>query len=186
VLAAVLLVAAVPLFLLLAVLSLFLIGRPVFYRCRRLGMGGKEFTLYKFRTMKGGEKIILSPAQEKEWRLYGKILSDDRVTPWGRLLRRSSLDELPQLFNVVRGEMALVGPRPIVREEKVFCGRFCDRILSVKPGITGLWQVLGRNLVTYRRRNAINLWYVRHRSWELDIRIILKTFGAVISCRGAF
>ena len=128
----------------------------------------------------------MTPEQQEEWQSFGKLKVDPRVTRFGHFLRRFSLDELPQLWNVVRGEMALVGPRPIVDFEDVIYGRFSGRIHSVKPGITGLWQVSGRNQLTYRRRIAINLYYVRHRSPKLDLWILLRTFDAVFGGRGAF
>ena len=182
-----LLLAALPLFAALFLLSLICSGRPVFYGSRRLGQGRKLFVLYKFRTMEEAfSPPSLAPEQQTEWHLYAKLRSDGRVTRWGRWLRRTSLDELPQLWNVVRGEMDLVGPRPIVPEEEVLCGRYSHFIHSVKPGITGLWQVSGRNLLTYRRRNAINVCYVRRRSWKLDLLILFRTFGAVIGGRGAY
>ncbi|MBQ7206471.1 MAG: sugar transferase [Lentisphaeria bacterium] len=178
--------AALPLLSALCLFSLICSGRPVIYRSRRLGLGRRMFVLYKFRTMENCAPPFLGPEQREEWHLYAKLRFDDRVTRWGHWLRRSSLDELPQLLNVIRGEMNLVGPRPIVPEEEVLCGRHSLRIHTVKPGITGLWQVSGRNLVPYRRRNAINLYYVRHRSWKLDLLILLRTFGAVIGGRGAY
>ena len=153
-----LLLAALPLFAALFLLSLICSGRPVFYGSRRLGQGRKLFVLYKFRTMEERSPRPLAPEQLEEWHLYAKLRTDGRVTRWGHGLRRSSLDELPQLWNVVRGEMNLVGPRPIVPEEEVLCGRHSPFIHTVKPGITGLWQVSGRNLLTYRRRNAINVY----------------------------
>ena len=178
--------AALPLFAALFLLSLICSGRPVLYRSRRLGLGRKPFVLYKFRTMENCAPHFPAPERQEEWRLYAKLRTDERVTRWGHHLRRMSLDELPQLWNVIRGEMALVGPRPIVPEEEVLCGRHSPFIHTVKPGITGLWQVSGRNLLTYRRRNAINVYYVRHRSWKLDLLILLRTFGAVVGGRGAY
>ena len=187
ILAVFLLPAALPLFAVLFLLSLICSGRPVIYRSRRLGLGRRTFVLYKFRTMEENRPLqSLAPEQQEEWRRYAKLRSDERVTRWGHRLRRTSLDELPQLWNVIRGEMNLVGPRPIVPEEEVLCGRYSPLIHTVKPGITGLWQVSGRNLLTYRRRNAINVYYVRHRSWKLDLLILLRTFGAVIGGRGAY
>lgn len=186
ILAALMLAAFFPLFVMIALLTAICSGRPVFYRDRRLGMNMEMFTLLKFRTMNGDDLGELTPEQQEEWAKYGKLRDDGRMTRWGRLLRHSSLDELPQLCNVVRGEMALVGPRPIKEYEDRLYGDFSPLIHSVKPGITGLWQVSGRNLVAYHRRIAMNIYYVRNRSWKLDMWILFKTVWAVLSGRGAF
>ena len=186
ILAALLLILLLPLLLLLAVLYAFY-GGGVIFRMIRIGRYGKKFVLYKFRTMKKDSELVLTPEQQKEWAQFGKLRDDDRLLPGiGHFMRRLSLDELPQLWNVVRGEMALVGPRPIVDSELSIYGRYGRKIHSVKPGITGLWQVSGRNLLTYRRRIAINLYYVRHRSLKLDMWIIYRTVWAVLGGRGAF
>ena len=186
VLAAILLVLILPLLLLIWLLYLVVYGGGAIYRGLRIGRNQKRFVLYKFRTMKDAE-LVLSPEQQEEWNKYGKLRHDARLLPGlGHFMRRFSLDELPQLWNVVRGEMALVGPRPIIDAELEIYGRYARRIHSVKPGITGLWQVSGRNLLTYRRRIAINLYYVRHRSPKLDLWIMCRTVGAVLGGRGAF
>ena len=101
-------------------------------------------------------------------------------------MRRFSLDELPQLWNVLKGDMALIGPRPIISKEDQIYGHYSDKLHSIRPGLTGLWQVSGRCLTTYRRRIAINMYYVRHRSWILDLWILWRTIGAVIGGKGAF
>lgn len=187
VLAAMLLVLASPLMLLIALLYLLLYGGGIIFRMPRIGRNEKTFTLYKFRTMKKNCQLTLTPEQHEEWKKYGKLRKDNRLLPGlGRIMRRLSLDELPQLWNVVRGEMALVGPRPIVDSELAIYGKYAKLIHSVKPGITGLWQVSGRNLLSYHRRVAINLYYVRHRSTKLDMWIIYRTVWAVIGGRGAF
>lgn len=187
VLAAILLLLLSPLMLLIALLYILLYGGGIIFRMPRIGRNERTFTLYKFRTMKKNCKLTLTPEQHEEWKKYGKLQNDTRLLPGlGRIMRRFSLDELPQLWNVVRGEMALVGPRPIIDAEKAIYGKYCPRIHSVKPGITGLWQVSGRNLLTYHRRVAINLYYVRHRSFKLDMWIIYRTVWAVLGGRGAF
>lgn len=186
VLAAVLLILLLPLLLLIVLLYVLSYGGRAFFRMPRIGQYEKPFVLYKFRTMQESG-MVLSPRQLAEWEQFGKLQSDCRVLPGiGHLLRRFSLDELPQLWNVVRGEMALVGPRPIIDAEKVFYGRYSKRIHSVKPGITGLWQVSGRNLLPYHRRLVLNLYYVRHRSLKLDLWILYRTVWAVVGGRGAF
>ena len=184
-LAAVLLVLLFPLLLLVAAGCWISLG-TILYRGRRLGYRKKKFVMYKFRTMREEEPSLTTPEQQIEWEQFGKLSCDPRVTGFGHFLRRFSLDELPQLWNVVRGDMALVGPRPIIDAEDVIYGRNSDRIHSVLPGITGLWQVSGRNTLTYCRRIAINRWYVRHRSLRLDLWIICRTFRAVFGGRGAF
>lgn len=186
VLAAIMLLCALPLLLLVALGCLLFSKLPVFFCSERIGLDKKKFVLYKFCTMKESPNDFMTPEQQQEWADFGKLQKDDRVTGFGRFLRHYSLDELPQLWNVVRGDMALVGPRPIVDAEDAIYGRYSDRIHSVKPGITGLWQVSGRNLVRYRRRIAINCYYARHRSLKLDLWIMYRTVGAVISGRGAF
>ena len=186
VLAAVMLLFALPLMLLIALGCVLFSKLPVFFRDERIGLGKKKFVLYKFCTMKESSPDFMTPEQQREWAQFGKLKDDNRVTGFGRFLRHYSLDELPQLWNVVRGDMALVGPRPIVDAEDAIYGRYSDRIHSVKPGITGLWQVSGRNLIDYRRRIAINCYYARHRSPKLDLWIMYRTVWAVISGRGAF
>lgn len=150
-------------------------GFPIFYREQRLGRRKKRFMIAKFRSM------VVTTEKIRE-----KSRADPRITGFGRILRRFSLDELPQLWNVIHGDMLLVGPRPIVDEEDPLYGKYSAEIHSVKPGISGLWQVSGRNLTTFRRRKAINVYYVRHKSWKLDLWILYKTVWAIIGGKGAF
>jgi len=184
-LAAAMLILVFPLLLLIA-LGCWISCGVALYSCTRIGYRKKHFTLYKFKTMQGDKLILETAEQQREWKLFGKLRKDPRVTGFGVLLRRFSLDELPQLWNVVLGDMALVGPRPIIDAEDAIYGRYSDRIHSVMPGITGLWQVSGRNTLTYRRRIVINNYYVRNRSLRLDLWIIWRTVWAVIGGRGAF
>lgn len=170
-----LLAVLAPLILGIALLLPIFSGFPVFFRGRRLGWKKRPFMIAKFRSM-----IVATE------RIREKSRDDPRITGFGRILRRFSLDELPQLWNVIQGDMLLVGPRPIVDEEDILYGKYSGEIHSVKPGITGLWQVSGRNLTTFRRRKAINIYYVRHKSWQLDLWILQKTVWAVISGKGAF
>ncbi len=150
------------------------------------------FKLFKFSTMGNwtpeefAEYLQSHPAQYKEWRSCGKLKNDPRITKIGYFMRRSSLDELPQIINILCGEMSLIGPRPIMKFENKIYGRYSSVIHSVKPGLTGLWQVSGRNLISYHRRIAINLYYIKHRSLKLDLWILYKTIGAVFSGKGAF
>jgi Undecaprenyl-phosphate galactose phosphotransferase WbaP len=165
---------------------------PIIYAHRRIGQGGKLFGCFKFRTMVPNADNVLyellerNPALKAEWLRDHKLRDDPRVTRIGSLLRRTSLDELPQLWNVLRGDMSMVGPRPIVREELLRYGRNTSVLLSVKPGITGLWQVSGRNNTDYRRRVAIDVYYVRNQSIALDVYILLKTVRVVLGRDGAY
>lgn len=178
---------ASPVLVLTIIVIRILYGSPVFYTDSRLGKNRIPFLCIKFRTMCCSNHIRSLTEQETfELKNYGKIRKDCRVTKFGYFLRRFSLDELPQLWNVVKGDMALIGPRPIVSKEDRIYGRYGDRLHSILPGLTGLWQVSGRCLTTYHRRIAINLYYVRHRSWRLNLWILWRTIGAVIGGKGAF
>lgn len=183
-----------PLFLLLAVLVKLSSRGSVFYRQRRIGRGYKGFGCLKFRTMRRDADRVLAALLEADPKLRAeferdhKLKRDPRITPLGKFLRRSSLDELPQFINVLRGEMSVVGPRPIVWDELRRYGRNMDEVLSVRPGLTGLWQVSGRNNLTYRTRVRLDLTYVRQRNFWLDLGIVLRTIGVVLlpMDRGAY
>lgn len=161
---------------------------PVFYRRRVVGLGGKLFDAFKFRTMVVNAEAILeqNPALKEAFRQNYKLRDDPRVTRVGRILRRWSLDELPQLFNVLRGEMSLVGPRMLTPEEIARYGRWALNLLTVKPGITGLWQVSGRADLPYSERVRLDLFYIRNYSLWLDLAILAQTIPAVIRKRGAY
>jgi len=167
-------------------------GGPVIYRHRRVGRDGRTFECFKFRTMvrdadrKLRELLEQCPELRAEWLRDHKLRNDPRITALGRFLRRTSLDELPQLWNVIRGEMSLVGPRPVVREELLRYGRCCWVYLSARPGITGLWQVTGRNDTDYRRRVVLDVYYVRKQNLLLDFYILLKTTRVVLGGGGAY
>lgn len=164
---------------------------PVIFRQARIGQNGQEFGCYKFRTMRIDAEPHLArllethPELRREWASNQKLARDPRITPIGRILRHCSVDELPQLINVLRGEMSLVGPRPIVRSEVPRYGRYITSYMSVRPGLTGIWQVTGRNDTTYRRRVAADVLYSRRKSLWLDFRILLMTIPAVITGRGS-
>jgi lipopolysaccharide/colanic/teichoic acid biosynthesis glycosyltransferase len=155
---------------------------------RRVGHLGHEFPMLKLRTMAHGaiDRPLDEPSPAPGEVFTAKMPDDPRVTPIGRVLRRSSIDELPQLLNVLAGQMSLVGPRPALPEEVARYPHSWQRRLAVKPGMTGLWQVSGRSDVPPRRRTAIDRYYVRHRSLALDCQIILRTFVATVSMRGAW
>lgn len=167
-------------------------GGPVLYGHTRIGRGGHAFKCLKFRTMHvNGDQLLArlladNPAALAEWQRDHKLRSDPRVTRMGALLRKTSLDELPQLFNVLSGAMSIVGPRPIVQAEAFRYGRYFQAYCQVRPGITGLWQISGRSSTTYRRRVACDVAYVRSRSTLTDMRIIVKTIPAVCFTRGAY
>lgn len=183
-----------PLFLLLAVLVKLSSPGPVFYVQKRVGRGYRNFGCIKFRTMRPDADAVLaqvlerSPEMRAEFERDFKLRNDPRITPIGRFLRRSSLDELPQFLNVLRGEMSVVGPRPIVNKEIGRYGDYMDEVLAVRPGLTGLWQVSGRNNLSYPKRVRLDLAYARGRSFLLDLAIILRTFGVLLlpMDRGAY
>jgi Undecaprenyl-phosphate galactose phosphotransferase WbaP len=167
-------------------------GGEVIYRHRRVGRDGRMFECLKFRTMVPNADQVLRELLENnlelkaEWIRDHKLRNDPRITRIGRFLRRTSLDELPQLWNVLRGEMSLVGPRPVVREELLRYGRNIRTYLAAKPGITGLWQVTGRNDTDYRRRVVLDTYYVRNQNLLLDLYILLKTTLVVLEGSGAY
>jgi len=167
-------------------------GGDVFFPHERVGLNGRSFRCYKFRTMVPDAeqrlKALLDSdsALAAEWQEVRKLRNDPRITPIGRFLRRTSLDELPQIWNVLVGEMSLVGPRPIVRDELHRYGRNLGTYLGAKPGLTGLWQVTGRSDASYRRRVAMDVYYARNRSLLLDLSILLKTVRVVVAGNGAY
>ena len=188
------LILGCPLLLLVAALVRFSSPGPIFYVQRRIGRGYQHFGCIKFRTMRVDADVyldtILSQSSElrAEFERDFKLRNDPRITPIGRLLRRSSLDELPQFLNILRGEMSVVGPRPIVDRELRRYGPYMNEVLSVRPGLTGLWQVSGRNNLAYTRRVRLDLTYVRGRSVSLDLIIILRTISVLLlpADRGAY
>jgi len=166
-------------------------GRVIFAH-RRVGRAGKKFPCYKFQTMQPWtdeqfKKFLAdNPDAKREWDESFKLTNDPRVTKLGNFLRRTSLDELPQLWNVIRGEMSLVGPRPIVQAEVVRYGKNIREYYMVLPGITGMWQVSGRSDTTYPERVAMDTWYVRNWSVWIDLMYLFKTVKAVLQSRGAY
>ncbi|MEJ2459125.1 MAG: sugar transferase [Novosphingobium sp.] len=181
-----------PLILILTVLVFVTDPGPVIFAHRRIGNGGKHFYCLKFRSMAvdAEQRLAHLLATDEnariEWARDHKLRDDPRVTPLGAFLRKTSLDELPQLFNVLRGEMSLVGPRPIVDAERTRYGRYLADYCRVRPGITGLWQVSGRNDVSYRRRVALDVVYSRSRSLAFDAKILAYTIPSVLFARGSY
>jgi exopolysaccharide production protein ExoY len=167
-------------------------GGSIIFRHRRIGRNGQAFDCLKFRSMVPDADRVLRellechPELKAEWLLHHKLRHDPRITAVGRFLRRTSLDELPQLWNVIQGEMSLVGPRPVVREELLRYGRHLHRYMAAKPGVTGLWQVTGRNDTDYRRRVVLDVYYVRRQSVLLDLYILMKTTLVVLGGSGAY
>jgi lipopolysaccharide/colanic/teichoic acid biosynthesis glycosyltransferase len=180
-----------PLMLIVALLVKYHDGGSILFAHRRIGQNGKTFLCYKFRSMVVGADQVLAnvlandPEQRAEWLRDHKLRNDPRITPLGKFLRKSSLDELPQLLNVLRGEMSLVGPRPIVTDEAARYGHWLKYYNATKPGITGLWQVSGRNNVSYRRRVACDVLYARRQSLLLNLKIAILTIPAVLSQNGS-
>jgi Undecaprenyl-phosphate galactose phosphotransferase WbaP len=181
-----------PLLLIVALFVKMADPGPVFFGHRRVGQGGYHFKCYKFRTMVVDADARLrslleqDPEARKEWAADHKLRNDPRITAIGSFLRKTSIDELPQLFNVLKGEMSIVGPRPIVDAEVVRYGHYFKDYCSVYPGITGLWQISGRNDVSYRRRVALDVSYARNRSVLLYLGIIIKTIPAVLRGKGSY
>lgn len=191
VMALVLIVITLPVMIVVAAAVLIDSGWPMLYQARRQGQGGRPFRLLKFRSMwrnserQLGELLELDELFRIQYDSTHKILRDPRCTRIGQVLRRSSLDELPQLFNVLAGHMSLIGPRPYSFLE--LDGRVEAReLLSVPPGMTGLWQVSGRSHIDFERRIVLELAYVRTRSWRLDLAIAARTLAAVVTRRGAY
>ena len=181
-----------PILLLLAIAVGISNGGRIIFAHQRVGRNGKMFPCYKFQTMvndadKALEKYLAeNPAARKEWETCFKLQNDPRVTKLGAFLRRTSLDELPQIFNVLKGEMSLVGPRPIVREEVPKYGECITEYYMVRPGITGMWQASGRSDTTYEERVAMDSWYVKNWSIWLDMKYLARTFAVVLKKEGAY
>lgn len=166
-------------------------GAPI-YRHERIGRNGKPFQIYKFRTMFVNADVQLQEYLEKdpllavEWASNHKLKNDPRLTRMGHFLRKTSLDELPQVINIFLGNMTLVGPRPIVESEKAKYGRYFEEYCEVRPGLTGLWQTSGRNNTTYSQRVAYDHYYINHWSLLLDLWIMAKTAPVALCGRGAY
>jgi undecaprenyl-phosphate galactose phosphotransferase len=172
--------------------ALKLEGGSVFFSHSRVGKNGKRFNCYKFRSMVPNADQALknllesNPVLQAQWHKEHKLKDDPRISPVGAFLRRTSMDELPQLFNVLKSEMSLVGPRPILEEELEKYGLEKSYYLMVRPGMTGLWQVSGRNDVDYDTRVYLDAWYVKNWSLWYDLAILSKTFKVVLWRRGAY
>ncbi len=185
-------ILTLPLFLLIALLVKLTSKGPVIYKQTRLGLHGKPFKILKFRTMVvNADKILKeylekNPERKAEFDKYYRLKDDPRITPLGKILRKTSLDELPQLFNVLMGNMSVVGPRPIIPEEVEKYGDFAEKLFSVKPGLTGLYQVSGRSDLPYDQRVKLDMEYIDKQSFLLDLFIILRTIPVLITGHGAY
>lgn len=188
VLALLALLVLAPVFFIIAVCIKMNSRGPVLYRRHVMGRGGQEFDAFKFRTMyiNGAEILAQHPGLAQELRENEKLKNDPRVTPVGQFLRRYSLDELPQLLNVLRGQMSLVGPRMITPAESAKYGKWKWNLLTVKPGLTGLWQIKGRSDVSYDERVRLDMYYIRNYSIWMDFQILLQTVPVVLSGKGAY
>jgi len=181
------LVVLFPLLLLVSVLVFASDGAPIFFRHERVGKNRRTIRIYKFRTMRKGamEALEADHALKEQFEKNYKLKQDPRITPFGRLLRDTSIDELPQLVNVLKGEMSLVGPRPIVVPELPRYGDYQEVYLSLIPGCAGLWQCSGRSDTTYEERVRLDVEYARNASIAFDLAIMARTFVALLRRRGA-
>jgi exopolysaccharide production protein ExoY len=185
-------IALLPLFVGCCLVVLVTSPGPVLFRHRRVGLGGREFTCLKFRTMEVDaerrlrQELARNPDARREWQANHKLKNDPRITPFGQFLRRTSLDELPQLFNVLKGDMSVVGPRPIVQDEVAKYQQHFAVYVRGRPGLTGLWQISGRNTTSYSERVAYDVDYLSNWSLTRDLRIIIATTMHVVDGGGAY
>ena len=180
-----------PVYLLVALSVRISMGAPIHFWQSRLGQDGHRFRFYKFRSMVHDSDAVLDEFLSKndmartEWDTFQKLEKDPRITPIGHLIRRASLDELPQFWNVLKGDMSLVGPRPCMERQRSLYGKHWAHYCTMRPGITGLWQVSGRNRLPYAKRVELDAYYVENWSLWLDIKILLRTFRAVFTAEGS-
>lgn len=182
------LIAFLPIFLLLVLLIRLDSSGAAIFGHKRIGKDGKEIKVYKFRSMVINAQEVLekfTPEQKREFEKNFKLENDPRITRIGNFLRKTSLDELPQLINIIKGDMSIVGPRPIVKAEIPKYGKYAEKMFSVTPGLTGHWQANGRSDTTYDERVAMDMYYIDNRSFSLDIKIIFQTVVSVITKKGA-
>ena len=177
-----------PIFLILAIIIKLDSKGPVFFAHTRYGKDGKKFKMYKFRTMYENAQDMINdftPEQMKEWKENFKLQDDPRITKVGKFLRKTSLDELPQIVNIIKGDLSIIGPRPVIEEELEKYGDNKEKFLSVTPGLTGYWQANGRSSTTYEQRMEMELYYIDNISPKLDVKIFFKTIESVIKKEGA-
>ncbi|MCR5188160.1 MAG: undecaprenyl-phosphate galactose phosphotransferase WbaP [Treponema sp.] len=182
----------IPIMLILAILTKLTSKGPIFYGHKRVGKNGKEIKCWKFRSMCINSQEMLEeilrtdPVRKAEWEKDRKFIDDPRVTKFGKFLRKTSLDELPQLFNILSGSMSLVGPRPVTEPELKKYGKYKDYVLSVSPGLSGMWQISGRSDTGYEERISFDTYYIQNWSIWLDIWILIKTVWVVLRGKGAY
>lgn len=177
-----------PVFLLIAILIKKESDGPVFFKHKRIGKNGKEIYIYKFRSMvPNAEELIkkFTPEQMKEFKENFKLENDPRITKIGKFLRKTSLDELPQLINILKGDLSLIGPRPVVKKELEKYGNNKEKFLSATPGLTGYWAANGRSDTTYEQRMIMELYYIDNISFKLDLKVFFKTIISVVRKEGA-
>lgn len=177
-----------PVFLILAIIIKLDSKGPVFFKHRRIGKNGKEIYIYKFRTMHPNAEDMIknfNEEQMKEFRESYKLQDDPRITKIGDILRKTSLDELPQIWNILKGDLSIIGPRPVIEEELKKYGENKEKFLSVTPGLTGYWQANGRSSTTYEERMEMELYYIDNCSLMMDIKIFFKTIISVLKKEGA-
>lgn len=182
------LVVLSPVFLIISIMIKIDSKGKVFFKHKRIGRGGKTIYIYKFRTMvENAEELIkqFTPEQMKEFKENFKLENDPRITRVGKFLRKTSLDELPQLINIIKGDLSIIGPRPVIEEELEKYGNNKEKFLSVMPGLTGYWAANGRSCTTYEQRMSMELYYVDNISFKLDAKIFFKTIISVIKREGA-
>ena len=188
----ILIVILSPLFICIILSQFLFSSSSIFFSHKRIGKNGEYFNLYKFRTMKHSRDKILSdyfekyPDEKTYWEKNQKLKNDPRITKFGYFLREYSLDELPQILNIMKGEMSFIGPRPIVENEKDKYGDRFSSYKSIKPGLSGLWQVSGRNNTTYEERVELDYLYTKKMSFSLDVKIFFKTILVVLMKKGAY
>jgi exopolysaccharide production protein ExoY len=186
------LLLASPLMLMVAALIWLMEGRPIVFKHRRIGFGGKVFYCWKFRTMCfNGDEVLSNyfrnnPLAAAEWAKTRKLKTDPRVSALGRMLRETSIDELPQLYNVITGDMSCVGPRPVTSDELCHYEERIELYLKARPGLTGAWQISGRNDTSYEERVRLDTNYVSNWSLRRDLEILMLTLPAVFSRRGSY
>ena len=188
ILASIALILLSPLFAIIAIAIKIDSKGPVFFEHKRIGKNGKIINLYKFRSMViNAEELIKSftPEQMKEYKENYKLTNDPRITKVGKFLRKTSLDELPQLINIINGDLSIIGPRPVIADELEKYGTNKDKFLSVTPGLTGYWAANGRSNTTYEQRMEMELYYIDNLSLKMDIKVFFKTILSVVKKEGA-
>ncbi len=188
VLASIALVLLAPVFVLIGLAIKLESKGPVFFKHTRVGKNGKIIKIYKFRSMvENAEDLIqkFTPEQMKEYKENYKLTNDPRITKVGNFLRKTSLDELPQIINIIKGDLSIIGPRPVVTEELKKYGNNIDKFLSVTPGLTGYWAANGRSCTSYEQRMQMELFYIDNLSFKMDFKVFFKTIEAVVKREGA-